>query len=266
MEQAKITVCKQHYIDWASAGGYEQFLKDYQAAPDYEQKRFVVDGLMMQTNREWLEARRGHITASTVNDFLAKGRKKGEEFGKMAQKAIRKYMAEKLGWEEQEATFSEKFHIKRGLVFERRAIELFATETGFNVKNDIGFVSREINGIKFGCSPDAYIVDDNGVIAAYVEIKSFELQGFLEAVEELASPKMQTQMQSTMMVTDTAKCYAVWYCPELDKIVYISYTRGLNFRRNIETRTPLAIEYMKKLEAALNYTNLTDKIMESDNE
>lgn len=262
MKQAKVTVCKQHFIDWDSVGGHEKFIADYHEAPDYEQKRYMIDSLLMQTNREWLNARRGHITASSIKGFLAKGRGKGEEFGKMAQAVMRKYMAEQLGWEEPECTFSEKATVKRGIAFERRAIELFSKETGLNVKNEIGFVSREIMGIKFGCSPDAYVIGKDGKIENFIEIKSYELQKFLESVENLASKDMQCQMQSAMMVTDTSKCYAVWYCPELDKIVYTSYTRGLNFRREIEQKTPKAIEYMKNLEKALKYTNLTDKIME----
>jgi Zn-finger nucleic acid-binding protein len=266
MEQAKVTVCKQYFIDWASVGGYEQFLSDYRNAPDYEQRRYIVDSVLLQKNREWANARRGHITASNIKDFLTKGRAKGDLFGKGAQGVIRKYMAELLGWEEQDQRFSEMFHVKRGLIFERRARELFAKETGLEVKSDIGFISREINGIKFGCSPDGYIIGKDGTIESYVEIKSFELQGFLEATETLGSKEMQAQMQAQMMVADCPRCYAIWYCAELDKIVYLKYTRGLAFRREIEERIPLALDYMKKLESALKYTDLTDKIMAGEDE
>jgi len=263
MEQAKVTICKQYFIDWASVGGYEKFIEDYKNAPDYEQRRFLVDSVMLQKNPEWIQARKGHITASNIKDFLTKGRAKNDLFGKGAQKVIRKYMAELLGWEEQDQKFSELFHVKRGLVFERRARELFKKETGLEIRTDIGFVSREINGIKFGCSPDGYILGED-TIQAYAEIKGFELQGFLEALEELASPDMQAQMQGQMMIADCPRCYAIWYCAELDKIVYLKYTRGLSFRKEIEDRIPLAIEYMKKIEVALKYTDLTDKIMKEE--
>lgn len=264
MEQAKVTICKQYFIDWTSVGGHEKFIADYRNAPDYEQRRYLVDSIMLQQNPEWKQARKGHITASNMKDFLTKGRSKGDLFGKVAQGVIRKYMAELLGWEDQDAKFSELFHVKRGLVFEKRARELFKKETGLEVKSDIGFISREINGIKFGGSPDGYIINDKG-IEAFVEIKSFELQGFLESIEKLASGDMQAQMQSLMMIGDCSRCYAIWYCAELDKIIYLKYTRGLSFRKEIEERIPLAIEYMKTLEKALKYTDLTDKIMSEEN-
>ena len=261
MQKPQITVCKQHFIDWSSVGGYEKFIADYHDAPDYEQKRYVIDSLPVQTNRQWLDARRGNITASTMSAFLAKGRSKKDLVGKMAQGVMRKYMAELLGWEEQETKFSEMPTVKRGLVFERRARELFNKETGMEINDKVGFISREIDGIKLGASPDGFILEKEGSVHAYAEIKSFELQGFLEATESLASKVMQAQMQATMLIGDCPRCYAIWYCAELDKIIYIKYTRGLNFNREIKERIPLAIEYMKGLEAALKYTNLTDKIM-----
>lgn len=256
----KITKLKQHYIDWESVGGYEKFMADYNAEPTYQGKRTLIESVPMQTNPEWLAARREHITASTMKDFLGFDRS-GKKPGAGFKKVIKRLIAEHFGWAEAEATWNEKASIKRGLVFERRAVELFEQETGLKIKTDIGFVSDTIDDVAFGYSPDGYVEDENGKIVSLVEIKSFEMMRVQDELEILHSPDVCEQMQAGMMIADCPRCYKILYCAELDKIFYLKYTRGLDFKARLNDRLPIAKDYMKEMLTNLQYTDLTDKIM-----
>lgn len=257
---AKPTTCKQHFIDWESVGGLQAFLDSYAAAPSYNEKRIIIESLPMQTNPEWLAARRGHITASKMKDFLGMDRT-GKKAGKGYKNVVRRLVAEQLGWEETEPTWNEKASIKRGLAFEARAIQLFEKETGIKLKTDIGFVSEEIDGLPFGCSTDGYAMDEDGNYTCIAEIKSFELYRVLEELDILHSDDVYEQMQAQMFICNCPRAYKIIYCAELDRIFYMKYTRGLDFARRLYDRIPLAKEHQEYLLSNLQYTDLTDKIM-----
>lgn len=256
----KTTVCKQHFIDWAEVGGLDGFMAAYKAAPTYNEKRIIIESLPMQTNPEWLAARRGHITASKMKDFLGMDRT-GKKPGKGYKNVVRRLVAEQLGWEESEQTWNEKAAIKRGLAFEARAVQLFEQETGIKLKTDIGFVSTDIDGLPFGCSTDGYAMDENNNYICIAEIKSFELYRILEELDILHSEDVYEQMQAQMFICDCPRSYKIIYCAELDKIFYMKYTRGQDFARRLHDRIPLAKEHQAYLLSNLQYTDLTDKIM-----
>lgn len=256
----QITKVKQHFIG-LSDSEYANLIADYAKATAYSDRRAIIESVPLQTNPEWLAARRGHITASNAKAYLTNGRTKDAGMGDTAKTVIKKYVAELYGWEEPEVSWNEKSNIKRGLVFENRARELFKKETGIDIKTDIGFVSENIDGINFGYSPDGYTESD-GKIDCLFEIKSYELQGFMNALEEFAKPEMYCQMQLAMMVADCPRCYAIWYCPELDKIAYIKYTRGLQAMADFSKRNIEAAAYIQKLEQLFKYTDLTEKVMQ----
>lgn len=256
----KTTVCKQHFIDWVAVGGLDGFMAAYKAAPTYNEKRIIIESLPMQTNPEWLAARRGHITASKMKDFLGMDRT-GKKPGKGYKNVVRRLVAEQLGWEESEQTWNEKAAIKRGLAFEARAVQLFEQETGIKLKTDIGFVSTDIDGLPFGCSTDGYAMDENNNYICIAEIKSFELYRILEELDILHSEDVYEQMQAQMFICDCPRSYKIIYCAELDKIFYMKYTRGQDFARRLHDRIPLAKEHQAYLLSNLQYTDLTDKIM-----
>ena len=252
----------QHYIDWESVGGYEKFMTDYAKCPDYTQRRILIESLPLQTNHKWLEARKCHITCSTMKDFLGMDRS-GKKPGVGYKKIVKRLVAEQYGWSEAEQTWNEKASIKRGLVFERRALQLFEQETGIKLKTDIGFVSDEIDGMPFGYSPDAYAGDkDNQKFDCLAEVKSYELNRILDEIEILHSQDVCEQMQGGMYITKCPRCYKILYCAELDKIFYLKYTRGLDFAQRLHERIPFACAYKTCIENNLKYTDLTDKIMD----
>ena len=256
----KILKTKQHFIDWSAVGGYDKFMSDYLAAPTYDDKRILIESLPMQTNPEWKAARRAHITASTMKDFLGMDRT-GKKAGAGYKKVVKRLVAEEIGWSEQEQTWNEKASVKRGILFESRAVELFEKETGIKLKTDIGFIETEIDGLPFGYSPDAYAEKD-GKIECLAEIKSFELFRTLDELEILHSPDVCEQMQAGMFIADCPRCFKILYCAELDKIFYLRYSRGLDFARRLHDRIPLALAYKEHIENNLRYTDLTDKIMD----
>lgn len=257
----KITKVPQHYIDWDSVGGYKKFMADYNNAPTYNDKRLIIDSLPLQTNPDWLDARRAHITASKMKDFLGMDRT-GKNPGVSYKNVVKKLVAEQFGWSEPEPTWSEKSVIKRGLAFEKRARELFTEKTGIQLKNDIGFVSEEIDGLPFGCSPDAYALDENGKFLCICEIKSFELIHIQSEIELLNTPEICEQMQAQMLICDCPRCYKILYCAELDKIFYIKYTRGLDFKKRLLERIPVAKKYREEMCYNLTtYEDLTEKVL-----
>lgn len=252
----------QHYIDWESVGGYEKFMDDYKNCLDYNQRRILIESLPLQTNPKWLAERRAHITCSTMKDFLGMDRT-GKKPGAGYKKVVKRLVAEQVGWSEAEQTWNEKASCKRGLLFERRALELFEQETGIKLKTDIGFISTEIDGLPLGYSPDAYAGDaDAQKFDCLAEVKSYELNRILDELEVLHSPDVCEQMQGGMFIANCPRCYKILYCAELDKIFYLKYTRGLDFANRLHERIPVAIEYKKEIEHNLTYTDLTDKIME----
>lgn len=249
----------QHYIDWASVGGYEKFINDYKIAPTYDDKRLLIESLPMQTNPDWKAIRRGHITASVMKDFLGMDRT-GKKPGVGYKKLVKRLISEENGWTEQELSWADKASCKRGLLFEKRAIELFEKATGIKLETGIGFISTKVDGMPLGYSPDAYSRHDNK-FNCLAEIKSFELNRLLDELEVLHTPDVCEQMSAAMFVADCPRCYKILYCAELDKIFYLKYTRGLDFERRLHERIPLALDYKKQIEENLKYTDLTDKIM-----
>lgn len=253
----------QHYIDWESVGGYEKFMADYKDCPDYTQRRILIESLPLQTNPDWLKVRQHHITASKSHDFLGMDRT-GTKPGASYKKVIKQLVAEQFGWVEPEKTWNEKSSVKRGILFERRAVELFEQATGIKVKTDIGFISTEIDGLPFGCSPDGYVGDiATKKFDTLVEIKSFELQQLQTELEELDTPKIIDQMQQAMAVAKCPECYKILYCAELDKIFYRNYKRAAGFSLRLKERIPLAKEYESQMiKNLLGESDLTNKTVE----
>lgn len=258
----KIHQIPQHYINWADCGGHEKFIQDYKSCTDYAQRRILIESVPLQTNQEWLTARQAHITCSTMKDYLGMDRT-GKKPGVGYKKIIKRYVAEQYGWSEPESTWNEKSAIKRGLIFEKRALELFEQETGIALKTDIGFIETAVDGLKFGYSPDAYQGDiASQEFTCLAEIKSFELNRILDELEVLHSPDISEQMQGAMFITNCPRCYKILYCAELDKIFYLKYTRGMNFATRLHERNVVALDYKEHLEKLLAYSDLTDIIME----
>ena len=114
-----------------------------------------------QGSTEWLEARRGIVTASTVGKLLT-------GTGKVANNDTSRALTETLVAERLTGRI-EYVHptrdMERGTILEPFARDVYAQH--YNPVQEIGFMVREDNGYRIGFSPDG-LLDDVG----FIEIKS----------------------------------------------------------------------------------------------
>lgn len=247
IKDTNITKVKQHYIDFGDSS-LEQFIAEYRATPKRSLRKAMVESLEMQTNDEWLAARHGHITASTIAGFLSGGRSKSEVFGDTAKGIVNKYLDEKEDpcFDDME-TRTETYYMKQGLIFEKRALELYAEKTGTkNITDEIGFIHGNIKGINFGCSPDAVVLDDNGDIQCIIEIKSRTGAEFRAEREKMGNKATVAQMQMAMRLTNCPRAVLIMYDIAHDTIQFIQWTRGLAFNAQLETQIDYALAYIAK--------------------
>lgn len=252
----KITKVKQHYIDFGESS-LEEFIVDYYQLPFASLRKGLVESTNMQTNVEWLKARHGHITASNITNFLSAGKSKSEVFGTTAKGVINKYLEEKSDpcFDDNE-TRTETYFMKQGLIFEKRALELFTKETGLNTNDEIGFISDNLFGLDFGCSPDAVVLSEDGKIDAIVEIKSRTGAEFRAEREKMGNKSTIEQMQMAMLLADCPRAYCVLYDIAHDKVHYIKWTRGLAFKRRLQAQCEEAHKYIAEEAKRDSCTNL----------
>ena len=257
----KICKVRQHYIDFGDSS-LEEFVNNYRALTLRSLRKAAVEALNMQTNQEWLEARHGHITASNISKFLSGGRSKSEPFGDTAKGIVNQYLDELADscFDDME-TRTETYQMKLGLVFEKRALQLFQEETGLTVCDEIGFGSEKIEGINFGFSPDGIIYNKDGSINAIVEIKSRTGAEFRAERDKLGNKATIDQMQMGMLIADCPRAYLVMYDVANDKIQYIIWTRGIGFKRKLLNQIEFAKKYIN-LQTHLDlFTDLKQHIL-----
>jgi len=195
-----------------------------------------------QGSVEWLEARRGIITASEVGLLIT-------PTGQVAKnETVRAHMWELLA--QRTSGYVEPMYISddmlRGIHDEVLARDLYS-EHHAPVK-EIGFVTNEIEGETVGYSPDGFVGDDG-----LIEIKSRRQKFQIKAIALDEIPKHnKAQMCMGMMVTGRKWCdyvsysaglpmFVKRYFPEPELVEGITEAIGL-FSENI---TPLSLMYEK---------------------
>lgn len=167
----------------------------------------IYDTLEQGTD-EWLEARRGIVTASTVGKLLT-------STGKIANNDTSRALAETLITERITGRI-EHTHptrdMQRGTLLEPEARRLYE---GYHYPvQEVGFMVWEDNGIKLGYSPDGLTAD--GDSDGLIEIKSRTPRIHLRTIMTDTVPAANmAQLQAGMLVADK---------PWID---YISYSPGL---------------------------------------
>lgn len=263
IRDTNITKVKQHYLDFGDSS-LEQFIAEYRATPKRSLRKAMVEAVDMQTNDDWLAARHGCITASTIAGFLSGGRSKSELFGDTAKGIVNKYLDEKEDpcFDDME-TRIETYYMKQGLIFEKRALELYAQITGEkNITDEIGFIRGNIKGIDFGCSPDAVVLDDNGDIQCIIEIKSRTGAEFRAEREKMGNKATVAQMQMAMHLTGCPRAVLVMYDIAHDKIQFIQWTRGLAFQAQLNAQIDEALSYIAKQNMLDEHVNLKEYIVQ----
>jgi YqaJ-like viral recombinase domain. len=159
-----------------------------------------------QGSDEWLDARRGMITASTIGRLITP--KTIKPAGNPDSRAlIAELAAERItGWSEFVYVNAD---MQRGVDDEPRARDLYSekyepvTEIGFLVEDDLGG-----RGLKLGFSPDG-LVGDPGLI----EVKSRKPKKHLETIlSGDVPPENMAQVQAGLLVSRREWCDYISYC------------------------------------------------------
>lgn len=156
-----------------------------------------------QNTPEWFEARRGIPTASAFGKILAKGE----------GKTRRTYMMQLAGeiiTEKPDQSFTGNEHTERGHEFEPEARDLYAFQTGAELKR-VAFIR---NG-RVGCSPDSLIGEDGGA-----EIKTKLPHLLAEVILSGEVPNVHIpQVQGTLWITKREWWDVVIYWPNMPLFV-----------------------------------------------
>ena len=158
---------------------------------------------IIQRTPEWIEIKRGKMSASNADTILANG--------KGLETYIYSLMAEYY-------SKGEKVHytnadIERGILLEPEAKIEFQFYTGLDIK-EVGYV--EFNEYIL-VSPDGLIGDDG-----LIEIKCPNDSIYFKLLlSNNIKPEYIAQMQMQLYVTDRQYCYFVSYNPNFEKSLYI---------------------------------------------
>lgn len=159
---------------------------------------------VVQGSDEWLEARRGIVTASTVGRLItAKTIKPASNDHSRALTA--QLVAERItGWSEEPYVSHDML---RGSLDEPVARALYAEHYGVTV-DQVGLMVRDDWGFKIGYSPDGLVGDDG-----LIEIKSRRPKQHLATIlaDEVPAENM-AQIQCGLLVADRQWCDYISYC------------------------------------------------------
>lgn len=271
---------KQHFIEKFD---FNSFFLEYKNLP-YEGQKAFIESFDISTNQEWLDLRRGYLGASTAHDFLTDSQKVSslkrtkaweamslaerkaklaefpveERLGEGCKKLAYKILAERrTSWREPEPVWAEKTQIKRGLVFEHPAVELYKKIEGLTDDNllDVMFIR---NGDLMGFSPDKLVL--KGDKRVVLEIKNFEPPAFYKAVADAEKPETIEQVQWQIHVGNL-NYVDILYCSQEDgSYKLVRYGRGIDYMDAFTLREQEFREYLTIIENKINSEVVTVNI------
>jgi len=156
-----------------------------------------------QNSPEWLELRRGIITASMFKTVMAQGKAKGED-SKSRREYMLKLMGERLTGDPM--YMYQNDHTERGHEQEAEARDRYAFITDLEPQ-PMGFIKN--HGV--GCSPDSLIGDD-GMLEIKTKLAHIQLDVLLAGKMPAAH---LAQVQGQLWVACRKWCDFVSYCPRL---------------------------------------------------
>lgn len=192
----------------------------------------------IQGSDDWIALRLGIPTASEMKNIItpAKG-----EFAAAHKKYMARLIAERLtgGPADIKPQFGSNIDIQRGHEMEPRIRSFYQFHTGANLKT-VGFITTDDG--RFGCSPDALILDGDGKPIGGLEVKAPSLETHLLWLEDGVLPdEHKVQVHGCLAVTG------------LPKWEFLAYNANLPDSPLIVTVTPDA--FTEKLIAALERFN-----------
>lgn len=162
---------------------------------------------LVQGTEEWLEARRGILTASTIGKLITPKTTKVAS-NDTARALIRTLTAERITGHIEPVFVTADMEF--GQMIEPIARQMYADWQGVEVR-EVGFITREIDGHTLGYSPDGLIGDDG-----LIEIKSRRQHIQLDTILTGQVPAANmAQIQAGLLVTGRAWCDYLSFCPEM---------------------------------------------------
>lgn len=206
---------------------------------------------LVQGSDEWLQARAGIATASTVGKLLT-------STGKVADNETARTLTETLIAERitghVEYTYPTR-DMQRGTMLEPHARALYSAH--YAPVTEIGFARLDTGTCTLGASPDGLVGDDGGI-----EIKSPRPRTHLRTLTTDRVPTMYLpQIQACMLVLDRDWWEFVSYCPGLPlyvKRVHADEPWQDAIVTACEKYEATAAEYVRRYEAAAQHYNPTD--------
>lgn len=270
----KIYLGKQHYIENFN---YEKFIKEYKNKSYVEQKAFI-DSFDISTNQEWLSLKRGNLGASNASKFLSdsiklsslKRTKKWlesteiekefllaeyeveEKLGESCKELAYKILAERMtAWQDEEMSWSEKTSVKRGLVFESFASDIYQKLTGKELV-DVLYIKKDD---LFGFSPDKLVVDENEKVV--LEIKNFEPPAYLKAILDSEKKETIEQVQMQIFAGELDRVDVMYCSPEMNSFKIVRHFRDENYMLKFKKRAEEFNEYLDILKEKIK-TSVVD--------
>jgi putative phage-type endonuclease len=146
-----------------------------------------------QGSDEWLEIRRGIITASVIGQLITPGTIKPASNDK-SRALIAQLAAERITGQTDNVFVNDD--MLRGTLHEPYARDRYAEHNGVKVQQ-VGFVIRDECGIRLGASPDGLVGEDGGI-----EIKCPRAKTHIQTILSGQVPAHNmAQVQATLLVT-----------------------------------------------------------------
>lgn len=162
-----------------------------------------------QGSDEWLEARRGIVTASVMGKLISPTLKVANN--ETSRGLTRLLVAERITGFIVPTFQSDAMF--RGVMDEPLARDLYSKHHA--QATEVGFMVREIHGHKLGYSPDGLVGDDG-----LIEVKSAEPKIHLARILSDGVPaEHMAQMQTGMLVSGRGWCDFVSYCGGMPMLV-----------------------------------------------
>lgn len=160
-----------------------------------------------QGTEEWLEARRGILTASTIGKLITPKTMKVAT-NDTARALIRALTAERITGHIEPVFVTADMEF--GQMIEPIARQMYAEWQNVEVR-EVGFITREIDGHTLGYSPDGLVGDDG-----LIEIKSRRQHIQLDTILTGKVPAANmAQIQTGLLVTGREWCDYLSFCPQM---------------------------------------------------
>jgi hypothetical protein len=213
---------------------------------------------VVQGSDEWMEQRRGMVTASVVKQLVTPTLKVAANMDSRSLTA--ELVAQRItGYTEPEYIGSDML---RGIEDEPRARDLYAEESPYTVTT-LGFVVRDDWGFQIGYSPDG-LVGDLGLL----EVKSRNQKLHLQTILSGEVPGgFMAQIQTGLLVSGREWCDFVSYSggmPLFVKRVYPSATWQMAILEAVGAFEKAATEMVTEYRSAVVGMPTTERVIEME--